>query len=83
MKIFEVCLRNEGFSVLFVLILQVSDDILHQKPNVESCYIAAQTMRSKIQTRFHEVPADAHVSLRDSLVNHLLNVDEQVIHMFP
>ena len=56
---------------------RVSDAILHQKPNVESCYIAAQTMRSKIQTRFHEVPAEAHVSLRDSLMDHLQNVDEQ------
>ena len=56
---------------------RVSDAILHQKPNVESCYIAAQTMRSKIQTRFHEVPAEAHVSLRDSLMEHLQNVDEQ------
>ncbi len=33
-------------------------------------------MRSKIQTRFAEVPAEAHVSLRDSLLEHLLNVDE-------
>ena len=55
----------------------MSDEILHQKPNVESCYIAAQTMRSKIQTRFHEVPPAAHVSLRDSLLDHLQNVDEQ------
>ena len=34
-------------------------------------------MRSKIQTRFHEVPAEHHVSLRDSLMKHLQNVDEQ------
>ena len=34
-------------------------------------------MRSKIQNRFHEVPAEAHVSLRDSLMEHLQNVDEQ------
>lgn len=44
---------------------------------MESCYIAAQTMRNKIQTRFHEVPADSRTSLRDSLIEHLLNVDEQ------
>ena len=34
-------------------------------------------MRSKIQTRFHEVPAQAHASLRDSLLEHLQNVDDQ------
>ena len=34
-------------------------------------------MRSKIQTRFHEVPPEAHASLRDSLMEHLQNVDEQ------
>ena len=44
---------------------------------MESCYIAAQTMRNKIQTRFHEVPEASRTSLRDSLIEHLLNVDEQ------
>lgn len=34
-------------------------------------------MRNKIQTRFHEVPQDSRTSLRDSLIEHLLNVDEQ------
>lgn len=34
-------------------------------------------MRSKIQTRFTEVPMEAHVSLRDSLLEHLQNVDDQ------
>ena len=37
-------------------------------------------MRTKIQTKFHEVPPEAHESLRDSLFEHLLNVDE---HMSP
>ena len=55
----------------------MSDEILHRKPDLESCYIAAQTMRNKIQTRFHEVPQDSRTSLRDSLIEHLLNVDEQ------
>ena len=31
----------------------------------------------QIQTRFHEVPQDSRTSLRDSLIEHLLNVDEQ------
>ena len=55
----------------------MSDEILHTKPDVESCYIAAQTMRTKIQNSFHEVPIEAHVSLRDSLLEHIQGVDEQ------
>ena len=35
-------------------------------------------MRQKIQTKFHEVPKEAHESLRDSLLEHLQNVDEQM-----
>jgi hypothetical protein len=48
----------------FVLNFQVSDELLHRKLNVESCYIAAQTMRTKIQTSFYELPAHAHNSLK-------------------
>lgn len=61
----------------------MADQILHAKPNVESCYIAAQTMRTKIQTKFHEVPPEAHDSLRDSLIEHLLNIDEKIEQMSP
>jgi transportin-3 len=56
---------------------QVSDEILHCKLSMESCYIAAQTMRTKIQSHFHEVPVEAHISLRDSLMGHIEGVDEQ------
>jgi transportin-3 len=44
--------------------------------SLESCYIAAQTMRTKIQSQFHEVPVEAHISLRDSLMEHIKAVDE-------
>ncbi|KAJ8032102.1 Transportin-3 [Holothuria leucospilota] len=50
---------------------QISDQLLQMKSNLESCYIAAQTMRTKVQYSFHELPADSHNSLRDSLINHL------------
>ena len=43
---------------------QVSDELLHRKLSVESCYIAAQTMRTKIQTSFYELPVDAHNPLK-------------------
>ena len=50
--------------------------MLQQKQDLISCYFAAQTMRSKIQLSFHELPADAHPSLRDSLMDHLSQINE-------
>ncbi|XP_071823709.1 transportin-3-like isoform X1 [Apostichopus japonicus] len=50
---------------------QISDQLLQMKQNLESCYIAAQTMRTKIQYSFHELPADSHSSLRDSIISHI------------
>jgi len=50
---------------------KISDELLHRKLDVESCYFAAQTMRSKIQYSFSELPPEAHSSLRDSLLEHV------------
>ena len=55
----------------------MADELLHRKVDVESCYIAAQTMRTKIQNSFHELPPDSHVSLRDSLLEHVNAVTEE------
>jgi len=55
---------------------QVSDQLLHRKFSMETCYIAAQTMRTKIQNSFHELPQESHASLRDSLMEHVRSVDE-------
>lgn len=48
---------------------------MQQKRDKESCYFAAQTMRNKIQNSFHELPDDAHVSLRDSLIVHISEIN--------
>ncbi|XP_050347277.1 transportin-3 [Nymphalis io] len=50
---------------------KVADQLLQQKKDVHSCYFAAQTMRSKVQHNLSELPQEAVVSLRDSLVAHL------------
>lgn len=50
--------------------------MLQEKRTLESCYFAAQTMRSKIQKSFHELPSEAHISLRDSLLNHISQINE-------
>ncbi|XP_020287942.1 transportin-3 isoform X2 [Pseudomyrmex gracilis] len=55
---------------------KIADEMLHEKRNIESCYFAAQTMRTKIQQSFHELPQEAHVSLRSSLMEHISQIDE-------
>lgn len=55
---------------------KIADEMLHKQHDMESCYFAAQTMRTKIQLAFHELPPEAHSSLRDSLLEHISNVNE-------
>ncbi|KAF7379433.1 transportin-3 [Vespula maculifrons] len=55
---------------------KISDEMLQQKRDIESCYFAAQTMRTKIQLSFHELPLEAHTSLRDSLMEHISQINE-------
>jgi transportin-3 len=55
---------------------KVADEMLQQKKDLESCYFAAQTMRTKIQLSFHELPVVSHVSLRDSLLDHILQINK-------
>ncbi|RVE50748.1 hypothetical protein evm_004658 [Chilo suppressalis] len=50
---------------------KIADDLLQQKKDIHSCYFAAQTMRSKVQHNLSELPSEALISLRDSLVAHL------------
>mmetsp|Transcript_100858 Transcript_100858/g.325559 ORF Transcript_100858/g.325559 Transcript_100858/m.325559 type:complete len:957 (-) Transcript_100858:114-2984(-) len=51
---------------------QVSDQILsHADTPVQFRFFAAQTMRTKVQFDFYELPAESYESLRDSLLNHI------------
>ncbi|GAB6030207.1 Transportin-3 [Chamberlinius hualienensis] len=56
---------------------KVADELLQRRLDVESCYFAAQTMRTKIQYAFHELPESAHESLRDSLLVHIGNITQE------
>ncbi|KAI7697290.1 Transportin-3 [Sarcoptes scabiei] len=58
---------------------KVSDQLLIQKLDFPSCYFAAQTLKTKIQKSFKELPAESYDSLKDSLINHLNNMNERVI----
>ncbi|KAG1670798.1 Transportin-3 [Nymphon striatum] len=55
---------------------KISDDLLLKKHDMESLYFAAQTMRTKIQYSFHELPDSSYISLRDSLVHHISNLGD-------
>lgn len=54
----------------------MADELLHLKRDIESCYFAAQTMRTKIHQSFYELPLDVHSSLRDSLLSHISQINE-------
>ncbi|XP_059471505.1 transportin-3 [Neocloeon triangulifer] len=56
---------------------KIADAMLHEKKDLESCYFAAQTMRTKVQLNFNELPKESHESLRDSLMEHIGQVTDQ------
>lgn len=45
--------------------------MLQQKKDLQSCYFAAQTMKTKVKHNLSELPPESVDSLRDSLVSHL------------
>ncbi|KAK6636318.1 hypothetical protein RUM43_009977 [Polyplax serrata] len=55
---------------------KIADEMLQEKRDLESYYFAAQTMRTKIQYSFHELPPETHISLRDSLIQYLEQVND-------
>lgn len=57
----------------------IADQLLCQGIDFESCYFAAQTLKTKIQYNFNELPAESYDSLKDSIINHLIRIDEKVI----
>lgn len=56
---------------------KIADEILQEKRDIESCSFAALTMRNKIQSSFHELPAESHESLRDALLIHISQITPQ------
>ncbi|KAH3738663.1 transportin-3-like [Dreissena polymorpha] len=60
---------------------QIADQLLTLHQSLESCYFAAQTMRTKIQYAFHELPENVHQSLRDSLLEHAGKVTSDTAHV--
>ncbi|MPC18825.1 Transportin-3 [Portunus trituberculatus] len=55
---------------------KVADQLLHLKHDGNSCFFAAQTLRTKIQLYFGELPVEAHASLRASMLEHMSHITE-------
>ena len=58
---------------------QIADQLLIKRFDYESCYFAAQTLKTKIQYNFEELPPESYDSLKNSVIAHLINIDEKVI----
>ena len=58
---------------------RIADQLLINKSDIASCYFAAQTLRTKIQNNFQELPENSYSSLKDSIINHLKSIDETVV----
>uniref|UniRef100_A0A2P2I2C8 Transportin-3-like n=1 Tax=Hirondellea gigas TaxID=1518452 RepID=A0A2P2I2C8_9CRUS len=56
---------------------KLADQILHLKRDERSCFFASQTLRTKIQFYFGELPADSHCSFRSSMLQHLSFINDQ------
>ncbi|KAM3719234.1 Transportin-3 [Dirofilaria immitis] len=53
----------------------ICDRILSEHRDSTASYFAAQTMRQKLLHSMKELPSSSHLSLRDSLINHLRNYE--------
>ncbi|EDV27129.1 uncharacterized protein TRIADDRAFT_54772 [Trichoplax adhaerens] len=49
---------------------ELCDELLHKSTNETYTYFAANTMKSKIEYSFNELPVSSHGSLRNSLIDH-------------
>lgn len=59
---------------------KIADELLIAKTDQESCYFAAQTLRTKIQLHFNELPSsEAYISLKNSILNHLKLIESPIV----
>ncbi|CAL4145327.1 unnamed protein product, partial [Meganyctiphanes norvegica] len=55
---------------------KVADQLLHMKQDLNTCFFAAQTLRTKIQLYFGELPVEAHESLKSSMLEHISCIND-------
>ena len=58
---------------------KLADQLLMNGKSFESCCFAAQTLKNKILHNFNELPKDSYASLKNSLLNHILKMDNKVV----
>lgn len=63
-------LRNSIFA------WKVCDELLMANQCPESCYIAANMLKHKIDRQFNELPLDCYSSLKDSILNHIQRIQD-------
>lgn len=62
---------------MFILkIYEIKSTTTTKNQLLESCYFAAQTLRTKIQSHFNELPTESYISLKDSILNHLKSLNQ-------
>ena len=57
---------------------KISDELLYTKRSIEAVSFASQTIRSKVLYDFAELPADSHNQLMESILSHVMKMDNQV-----
>ncbi|XP_018007436.1 transportin-3 [Hyalella azteca] len=55
---------------------KIADQLLHMKRDIRSCFFASQTLRTKIQYYFVELPLESHESFRNSMLDHLSHITD-------
>ncbi|KAF2349369.1 Exportin-1/Importin-beta-like [Trinorchestia longiramus] len=56
---------------------KIADQLLHMKRDIRSCFFASQTLRTKIQFYFGELPPESHESFRNSMLDHLSHITDE------
>ena len=57
---------------------KISDELLYTKRSIEAVSFASQTIRSKVLYDFAELPAESHNQLMESILRHVMKMDNQV-----
>ncbi|XP_037947718.1 transportin-3-like [Teleopsis dalmanni] len=57
----------------------ISEELLQQKRDENSCFFAAQTIRNKVQSSLMQLPSNSHKTLRDSLIMHITREENQLV----
>lgn len=58
---------------------KIADELLINQLDFNSCYFAAQTLKTKICKSFNELPVSSYDSLKNSIIDCLVKINEKRI----